>query len=84
MAKSAAERQAAYRKSRCMAGTCGDKRINTWVTTNAFAAIQRLAKLNGMTQRQTIEQLALMADQKILDTLKFDSPEWKEYFNVTQ
>ena len=84
MAKTSAERQAAYRKNRCMAGTCGERRINTWVKTEAFSALQRLAKRNDMTQRQTIEQLALIADQKILDTIKYDSPEWKEYFNVTQ
>lgn len=84
MAKTAAERQAAYRKGRAEAGENGERRINTWVSTGASLALSRLANRYGVTKREMIERLALAADEKVISTLDPDADEWKEYFSVTQ
>ena len=83
MAKTAAERQAAYRKQRATAGENGERRINTWVATSAALALGRLAKRYGVTQREMLERLILEANQQIVKSLDIDSQEWSDYFNVT-
>ena len=82
MAKTSAERQAVYRARRNDGE--GDRRINTWVSVNADLALDRLAKRYGVTRRKMVERLIGNADEAILKTLKLDSPEWDEYFKVTQ
>lgn len=59
MAKTAAERQAAYRASRYNAGLNGEgeQRLNTWVSTGAHLALERLARRYGVTQREVLERL---------------------------
>ena len=84
MAKTAAERQAAYRERRAEAGQNGERRLNTWVSTGSSLALDRLAKRYGVTKRQMIERLVLEADQEIVGSLDPDSREWEEYFSVTQ
>ena len=84
MAKTVAERQAAYRKGRPEAGENGERRINAWVSTAAFLALGRLARSYGVTQREMIERLVLASDQQIVDGLDPDSAEWEAYFSVTQ
>ncbi len=84
MAKTVAQRQAAYRKSRPEAGENGERRINAWVSTAAFLALGRLARSYGVTQREMIERLVLASDQQIVDSLDPDSAEWEAYFSVTQ
>jgi hypothetical protein len=84
MAKTVAERQAAYRKGRAEAGENGERRLNTWVSTGSSLALDRLAKRYGVTKREMIERLVLEADQKIVGSLDPDSREWEEYFSVTQ
>ncbi len=84
MAKTTAERQAAYRKARACAGENGERRVNTWVSTGAFLALQRLAKRYGVTNREVLERVLLETDKAIVDTLNPESPEWAVYFNVTQ
>ena len=83
MTKTLAKRQADYRKRRPTTGDNGERRINTWVTTAAYLALQRLANQNAITKRAMLENLILEADQKILSILDPDSKEWDEYFNVT-
>lgn len=82
MAKTSAERQAAYRARRNDGE--GDHRINTWVSTKADLALERLANRYGVTKRKMIEQLATSADNEIIKTLEIDTPEWDIYFKVTQ
>lgn len=84
MAKTAAERQAEFRKNRATARENGERRINTWVTTGAALALVRLSKRYGVTQREMLERLILAADQQIVATLNPDSQEWSDYFSVTQ
>ena len=83
MTKTLAERQAAYRQRRPNAGYNGERRINTWVTTGACLALQRLANRNRITKRAMLERLILEAEKEITSTLDPDSKEWDEYYNVT-
>lgn len=67
MTKTNAERQKAYRLRRNEGE--GDRRLNTWITSNADLALDRLAKHYGVTKRQMIERLACEADDTILKSL---------------
>ena len=82
MAKTAAERQAEYRKKRAVAGNNGERRINTWVATGTALALVRLSNRYGVTQRDMLERLVLAADQQIVSTLDPDSQEWTNYFRL--
>lgn len=64
MSKTAAEIQADYRARRPFAGADnnGERRINTWVSTGASLALARLARHNGVTKREMLEQV-LMAEE---------------------
>lgn len=74
MAKTAAERQKAYRERRGQ-----DHRLNLYVSPDAGAALARLCRLYRLTQRQLLERLILTAEADHLQTLTPDSPEWLEY-----
>lgn len=84
MAQTTAERQAAYRKARPTAGENGERRITAWVTTGAALALARLAQHHGVTRRELLEQMIIAADDEITAQLDPASPEWAEYFDVTQ
>lgn len=83
MAKTTKERQAEYRKKRPESGENGERRINTWVTTNAALALGRLANSYGVTKREILERLIIEADQQIINSLDPNSKEWDKYYNVT-
>lgn len=82
MPKTAAQRQAAYRANRHNAGATGngERRLNTWLTTEASLALARLAKHEQLTQREVLERLITVADDKILATLRAGTPAWDAYF----
>ncbi|MDQ1925048.1 hypothetical protein [Massilia pseudoviolaceinigra] len=82
MAKTAAQRQAAYRARRPMAGRNGERRLNTWLSTGASLALARLAKRYGVTQREVLERFICAEDDRILSGIKPDSPEWNAYFDI--
>jgi hypothetical protein len=86
MAKTAAERQAAYRANRPFAGQNGngERRMNTWIDTKAALALARLANRYGVTQREMIERLIMTVDDEIVAGLELDTQDWNRYFNVTQ
>jgi hypothetical protein len=81
MKKTAAERQAAYRKKRPFAGAAGDgeRNLNTWVSTAAALALARLARHHAVSQREVLERLILAADEAILATLNVDEPAFAAY-----
>ena len=83
MVKTNAERQSSYRKRRGEAGDNGERRINTWVPTGAALALKRLARRNGIPQREMLARLVYAADDAVLKSLEPDSKEWDEYFGVT-
>ena len=80
MAKTTAERQAAYRERRRMVGTSGERRLNTWVSTQAHMALERIARRYGVTQREMLERFILAEDERLLAGIEIDTQEWDEYF----
>ena len=82
--RTAAERQAAYRKTRPLAGENGERRINTWVTTRVALALARLARHHNVTRRQMLERLITTADDTITATLDPTSDVWDAYYTVTR
>lgn len=81
MPKTAAQRQADYRARRHLAGPRGngERRLNTWLSTGASLALARLARRDSITQRELLERLITAEDNRILDTLRPDTPEWDAY-----
>ena len=82
MAKTVAERQAAYRARRDTAGVDGNgqRRVSMWLSTGAAFAMARLACRYGVTRRQLVENMLLAEDERVLATLSIDTPEWDLYF----
>lgn len=80
MAKTTAERQADYRARRQMAGASGERRLNTWVSTGAHMALERIARRYGVTQREMLERFIKDEDERILAGIKYGSPAWDDYF----
>jgi len=78
MAKTAAERQTAYRVRR------GDRRLNTWIRSATDLALEHLARRYGVTKREMIERLTTAADDEVLRPLALDTPAWDACFSVTR
>lgn len=74
MAKTAAERQKAYRERRGQ-----DHRLNLFVSGEAGAALARLGRAFRLTQRQMLERLLLTAEHEHLQELAPGSPELLDY-----
>jgi hypothetical protein len=85
MAKTAAQRQAAYRARRPHAGNDGngERRLSVWIDTRAYLALARLARRYAVTQRALIERLVIAEDERILAGIELDSPQWHAYFTDT-
>lgn len=85
MAKTPAQRQAAYRARRPYAGKDGngERRLNLWIDTSSSLALDRLVRRYGVTKREFLEKMILEADEAILRTLDLDTPEWDRYFGIT-
>jgi hypothetical protein len=83
MAKTAAQRQAAYRARRPHAGHDGngERRLSVWIDTSAWLALGRLARRYGVTQREVIQRLLVAEDERILAGIELDSPQWRAYFD---
>jgi hypothetical protein len=87
MAKTNAERQAAYRSKRDERNNGdGERRLNAWITSAADLALDRLARRYAVKRRQMMERLICDADNVILKSLDCNNPEWDNYFmrGVTQ
>ena len=82
MTKTTAQRQADYRARRPLEGNDGngERRLNTWLDTGAYLALNRLAARYCVTKREMIERLLNEEDQRILATIEMPSPEWDRYF----
>ena len=53
---------------------------NTWVATGAALALRRLARREGVPQREVLERLIGAADAEVIAGLEPGTPEWGEYF----
>ena len=85
MAKTTAERQRKYRARRQQLGD--DRRLNTWISAQAYSALERLSERCGSTKREVIEQLLIIVDRDVSAISKIPPSEWDEYFereDVTQ
>jgi hypothetical protein len=82
MAKTSAERQAAYRARRPMVGSSGERRLNSWVSTGTHFALERLATRDGVTQRAVLERLIREEDDRILAGMAPNTPEWLAYLGL--
>ena len=82
MAKTASQRQAAYRARRPYAGRDGngERRLSVWIETRAFLALARLARRYGVTRQTLIEQMVIAEDERILADMEPDSAQWCAYF----
>jgi hypothetical protein len=67
MAKSSAQRQAAYRARHLKKESGQGERLNLVIDLHAKRAIERLAVCYGVTQKEIIERLALGAQRVTLD-----------------
>jgi hypothetical protein len=85
MAKTAAQRQAAYRTRRPHAGNDGngERRLSVWIDTGASLALARLARRYAVTQQALIERLVIAEDERILAGIELDSAQWRAYFACT-
>lgn len=65
--KTNAERQAAYRARRPYEGPGGngERRVNMWVGTGAYLALERLSRRYGVTKKEVLERLILAEAEKI-------------------
>ncbi|EKP2170101.1 hypothetical protein OFY68_003734 [Salmonella enterica] len=81
MAISNSERQRQYRNNRFNRGVSGDSRINTFITFEASNNLKRLSDYYNLSKRQVLELLINTANQKLIDNMEIDSPEWNKYFN---
>ena len=83
MAKTAAQRQSAYRARRAHAGPDGngERHLSVWIDTSTWLALARLARRYAVTKRSMIERLVLAEEERILAAIEFDSPQWCAYFD---
>jgi hypothetical protein len=83
MAKTASQRQAAYRARRPHAGHDGngERRLSIWIETGASLALGRLARRYAVTQQALIERLVIAEDERILAGIELDSAQWHAYFD---
>jgi hypothetical protein len=75
MAKTAAERQRAYRQRRASSGGNGERRLSTWLATGAMLDLRRLAYWQETTIGRLIERLVADDVERLvasLDDAEFD------------
>ena len=78
MGKTSAERQRNYRERRRQGD--GDRRLDTWISAQAYSALERLSECLGITRRKTIELLVITVDTDVSAISKPDPTEWDAYF----
>lgn len=58
-------------------GINGERRLNTWLTTEASLALARLSKRYGVKQREILERVISAEGDRILAAMVPGSPEWR-------
>lgn len=79
MAQTNAQRQAAYRRRNRDPERPATARVNSVVSAHAAAALARLARHHGTTQRAVLEALILAAEGEAVDRL--DAVGRRDYFD---
>lgn len=84
MAMSNAEKQRRYRNNRVKTGGLCEYRINTFVSSGCYFALDRLSRYYSITKRQALELLIKISDEAIINNLEIDTDEWNKYFNIKE
>jgi dephospho-CoA kinase len=71
MATTAAERQRKYRENRKLCGN-GYRQINVWISTEAALALKRMAKRDGVTQREMLERMLVETQDRLIRDMTDD------------
>jgi hypothetical protein len=79
MAKSSKERQQNYRDRQRLDNV--DRRLNLWISYQAYCGLERLIDHFKITKREVIEQLIIILDSDVTEIRKLDPTKWDEYFN---
>jgi hypothetical protein len=79
MAKNAKERQKEYRDRQRLNSV--DRRLNLWINSKAYSALERLTEHFKITKREVIEQLIIILDSDVTEIRKLDPIKWDEYFD---
>lgn len=77
MAKTNAERQKAYRDKKQ-----DDKALHVWISQEASHALKRLSSHYDEPQKNIIQEMILLADKSVIDSLEKGSYQWQTYFSV--
>lgn len=81
MAKSNAERQAAYRAKHLKSEDGNGERLNLVIDLHTKRALERLAKCYGVTQKEIIKKLALDAERATLDKAAWQPTGQNDYYD---
>ena len=65
MGKSSAQRQREYRRRRSEGE--GESRVNTWLSTSANLALERLAAHHEVTKKEMLERIIAAEDKNVID-----------------
>ncbi len=79
MAKSSKERQQEYRDRQLHNET--GKRLDLWISSQAYSALERLTRHCKTTKRDVIERLVIILDMDVCATSKLEESQWGAYFN---
>ena len=79
MAKNTKERQQEYRDRQRLNSV--DQRLNLWINSQAYSALERLTDHFKITKREVIEQLIIILDSDVTEIRKIDPIKWDEYFD---
>lgn len=81
MAKTDAQRQAAYRARRPFEGENGNgqRRLQGWIATRSALALERLARRYAVTKQTMMERLINAEDDRLMAQLSPDTPDWDTY-----
>lgn len=76
-----AERQARYRAARKV-GSTTDRRLNLYISADAWTKLHGVAKGSGFTKKEILEDLIVAEFDRVVRSMKQNSPEWNAFFNV--
>lgn len=80
-AKSNAQRQADYRrKKRHEGGAFGKSNLNLWISSDAKAMLDRIARHKNRTPDQVLAMLLKAEEQHIIKDMPYISDEYNHYF----
>ena len=77
MAKNAKERQKEYRDRQRLNSV--DRRLNLWINSKAYSALERLTDHFKITKREVIEQLIIILDSDVRQLATNNPPKFPEY-----